>query len=210
MNTFISSDTSWALMAITCGWTAFAIYAEQTWTWASRLSSCIIALLGALFLTNFGIIPTNCVFFDDIIWGYVVPMAIPMLLLTCDIQKVGRESGRILIIFLIGSIGTTVGVLLGYALLHDYIEHLPGIAAMLTGTYIGGTVNLVALSDAFQIPGESVSAAVVADNLLMTLYFFVLVMIPGIRFFYRKFKQMTIICFHNNSLIPFKKRIISF
>ena len=81
MNTFISSDNSWALMAITCGWTAFAIYAEQTWTWASRLSSCIIALLGALFLTNFGIIPTNCVFFDDIIWGYVVPMAIPMLLL---------------------------------------------------------------------------------------------------------------------------------
>ena len=189
MNTFISSDNSWALMGITCGWTAFAIYAEQTWTWASRLSSCIIALLGALFLTNFGIIPTNCVFFDDIIWGYVVPMAIPMLLLTCDIQKVGRESGRILIIFLIGSIGTTVGVLLGYALLHDYIEHLPGIAAMLTGTYIGGTVNLVALSDAFQIPGESVSAAVVADNLLMTLYFFVLVMIPGIRFFYRKFKH---------------------
>ncbi len=189
MNTFISADNTWALMAITCGWTAFAIYAEQTWNWASRLSSCIIALLGALFLTNFGIIPANCIFFDDIIWGYVVPMAIPMLLLTCDIQKVGRESSRLLIIFLIGSVGTTTGALLGFRLLDNYIDHLPGIAAMLTGSYIGGTVNFVALSDAFHVPGESVSAAVVADNLLMTIYFFILVMIPGIKFFYRKFKH---------------------
>ena len=68
-------------MAITCGWACFAIYAEQRWRWASRLSSCIIALLGALFLTNLGIIPVNCFFFDDIIWGYVVPMAIPILLI---------------------------------------------------------------------------------------------------------------------------------
>ncbi len=187
MNTFISAENTWALMAITCGWTAFSIYAEQTWKWASRLSSCIIALLGALLLTNFNIIPANCVFFDDIIWGYVVPMAIPMLLLTCDIQKVGRESGRILIIFLIGSIGTTIGALLGFSLLGNHVENLAGVAAMLTGSYIGGTVNFVALSDVFHVPGESVSAAVVADNLLMTIYFFVLVLLPGIRFFYNKF-----------------------
>ena len=101
----ISADNTWALMAITCGWAAFSIYAEQTWKWASKVSGAIVALIGALVLTNLGIIPTNCVWFDDIVWGYVVPMAIPMLLLSCDIRKIGREAGKILIIFMIGAIG---------------------------------------------------------------------------------------------------------
>ena len=113
---FIHPDNTWALMAITCGWAAFSIYAEQTWKWAARLSGVIVALLGALVLTNLGIIPTNCVFFDEIIWGYVVPMAIPLLLLHCDIRKIGRESGRILILFLIGSVGTVLGAFLAYFL----------------------------------------------------------------------------------------------
>ena len=117
----ISPDNTWALMAITCGWAAFSIYAEQTWTWASKMSGAIVALLGALILTNVGIIPTNCVFFDDIVWGYVVPMAIPLLLLSCDIRKIGKEAGKILVVFFFGAIGTTLGALLGFQVLGDKV-----------------------------------------------------------------------------------------
>ena len=42
----ISADNTWALMAITCGWAAFSIYAEQTWKWASKVSGAIVALIG--------------------------------------------------------------------------------------------------------------------------------------------------------------------
>lgn len=183
----ISPDNTWALMAITCGWAAFSIYAEQTWAWASKMSGAIVALLGALILTNVGIIPTNCVFFDDIVWGYVVPMAIPLLLLSCDIRKIGREAGKILVVFFFGAIGTTLGALLGFQLLGDKVPNLAGVAAMMTGSYIGGTVNFAAMASAFEVPGETTSAAVVADNLLMTLYFFVLIAIPSIKFFRNKF-----------------------
>ena len=133
---FIHPDNTWALMAITCGWAAFSIYAEQTWKWAARLSGVIVALLGALVLTNLGIIPTHSVFFDDIIWGYVVPMAIPLLLLNCDIRKIGRESGRLLILFLLGSVGTTLGAFLAVFFLGDKIPELAGVTAMMTGTYV--------------------------------------------------------------------------
>ena len=183
----ISADNTWALMAITCGWAAFSIYAEQTWTWASKMSGAIVALLGALILTNVGIIPTNCVFFDDIVWGYVVPMAIPLLLLSCDIRKIGREAGKILVVFFFGAIGTTLGAVLGFKLLGNHVEGLAGVAAMMTGSYIGGTVNFAAMAGAFNVPGEVSSPAVVADNLLMTLYFFVLIAIPSIKFFRNKF-----------------------
>ena len=176
-------------MAITCGWAAFSIYAEQTWKWASKVSGAIVALLGALALTNLGIIPTNCVWFDDIVWGFVVPMAIPLLLLSCDIRKIGREAGKILILFLIGAVGTTVGAILGFKVLGGVVDNLAGVAAMMTGSYIGGTVNFAAMVDAFKVPGETSSAAVVADNLLMALYFFVLIAIPSIKFFANKFKH---------------------
>lgn len=176
MNTWIQPENTWALMAVTCGWTAFTIYAEQKWVWASRLSGVVIALLGALLLTNLGILPTNCIWFDEIIWGYVVPLAIPLLLLHCDIRKIGKESGRLLLLFLIGSVGTVCGTIVSFLVLREYIPELAGIAAMLTGSYIGGTVNLVAMAETFQVSSETVSATVVADNLLMTIYFFILIL----------------------------------
>ena len=184
---FIGAENTWALLAITCGWAAFSIYAEQTWKWAARMSSVIVALLGALVLTNLGIIPAHCVFFDEVIWDYVVPISIPLLLLHCDVRKIGRESGRLLLLFLIGSVGTVLGAGLAFFLLREQVAEPVGVAAMLTGTYVGGTVNLVAMADAFSVSGETVSAAVVADNLLMTLYFFVLLLLPTLGFFQRHF-----------------------
>ncbi len=187
--TLISADNTWALMAITCGWVAFSIYAEQTWAWASKLSGAIIALIGALLLTNLKIIPTNAPWFDDIIWGYVVPLAIPLLLLQCDIRKIWKESGKLLIIFLIGSIGTACSAIVAFKLLQNSVPDPAGVAAMMTGSYIGGGVNFAALAGSFEIPGEVVAATTVADNLLMACYFFVLIAIPSIGFFRNGFKH---------------------
>lgn len=181
--TLISADNSWALLAIMCGWVALSIYLEQKYTWAAKMSGAIIALIGALLLTNFNIIPTNAPVFDDIVWGYAVPLAIPLLLLQCDIRKIWKESGRMLIIFLIGSIGTTVGALLAATVLKGTIPGIEGIAGMMTGSYIGGGVNFAALAGAFNIPDGMVAATTVADNLLMALYFFALIAIPSIGFF---------------------------
>ena len=187
--TLISADNTWALMAITCGWAAFSIYAEQKWAWASKISGAIVALIGALVLTNLHIIPTNAVWFDEIIWGYVVPLAIPLLLMQCDIRKIGKESGKLLILYFIGAIGTTVAALIAWQLLHNQIPDLSGVAAMMTGSYIGGGVNFAAMSNSFDVPGETVAAATVADNLLMTLYFFVLITIPTLGFFRKHYKH---------------------
>lgn len=189
MNTLISPDNTLALMAITCAVVAFSIYAEQRWAWASKLSGAIIALIGAVALTNLHIIPTSSVWFDDIIWGYVVPLAIPLLLLQCDIRKIWRESGKLLILFCVGSVGTALAAVAGYYLLRNYIPNLAGVAAMMTGSYIGGGVNFAALADAFTVPGETIAAATVADNMLMAVYFFVLIAIPSIPFFRKNFKH---------------------
>lgn len=181
-NTFISPDNTWVLWAIITGWVALSIYLEQKYTWASKMSGAIIALIGALVLTNLNIIPTDAPTYD-IVWNYVVPLAIPLLLMQCNMKKIWKESGKLLLLFSIGSIGTACGAVVAYFALRNVIPGLGQIAGMMTGSYIGGGVNFATLAGAFDIPGEMVSATTVADNLLMTLYFFILISIPSIAFF---------------------------
>lgn len=185
---FISPDNTWVLWAIITGWAAFSIYLEQKYSWAAKVSGAIIALIGAMALSNFNIIPVESPVYDTV-WSYVVPLAIPLLLLQCNIKKIWKESGRILIIFLISSIGTVAGAIIGFSLLGKNVPYLAEIAGMMTGSYIGGGVNFVALADSFEIPGEMVSATVVADNMLMALYFLMLITIPNIKFFKKHFRH---------------------
>jgi uncharacterized membrane protein len=91
-----------------------------------------------------------------------------------------------MVIFLIGSAGTVAGAFLAYLALHRYIPGLEGVAAMMTGSYIGGGVNFAALALEFNV-GEIKAATTVADNLLMALYFFALIFIAGMKFFRRNY-----------------------
>ena len=164
---------------------AVSVYLEQTYAWASRISGAVIALIFALVLVNTNIIPPHAELYDDIVWGYVVPIAIPLLLLQTNIVKIWRETGRLLVIFLIGAAGTICGALIGCVLLGSAIDGLPKVAAMMTGSYIGGGVNFTALADAFKVSGTLVSSTIVADNLNMAIYFLILLAIAGNAFFRR-------------------------
>ncbi|WP_082234510.1 DUF819 domain-containing protein [Halobacillus massiliensis] len=185
-NSLIHSEDIWLLWAFLAGWAAISIYLEQHFKWASKVSGAIIALVGAMLLSNVGIIPLESPAYDTV-WNYVVPLAIPLLLFQANIKKIWNESGRLLLLFLLSAAGTVAGSIIGFTLLKDLVPGLDKVAAMMTESYIGGGVNFAALSTKFEAPGELVSSAVVADNLMMALYFFVLIAIPAINFFTNRF-----------------------
>ena len=187
-NPLVGADNPWVLWAICAAGAAGAIYLEQKYTWAAKASGAIVALVMALILSNLGIIPTASPVWDTV-WNYVVPLSLPLLLMQCNVRDMGKDSLRLLGIFLCGSVGTMAGALIGFAVLGNFIPELNALAGVFTGTYIGGSVNFAALGEAFGVTGEMLSAATVADNLLMALYFFVLVMIPGIGFFRKHYKH---------------------
>ncbi|GAA3733057.1 DUF819 family protein [Salinicoccus jeotgali] len=182
----ISPDETWLLWAFLVGWAAVSIWLEQRYEWASKLSGAIIALVGAMLMANTGLIPTESPVYDSV-WTYVVPLSIPLLLFQSNLRKIWQESGRLLMIFLLSSIGTVAGSIVAFTFLKDLIPGLPHIAAMISGSYTGGSVNFAALATRFDVPGETVSSAVVADNLLMAVYFFILILIPAIGFFRKKY-----------------------
>ena len=188
MGSFISDESTWILWAVLASCAALAIYLEQKYTWASKVTGCILALTFTLILSNLKIIPTEAPVYDAV-WGYVVPLAVPMLLFNADIKKIGRDSGRVLIIYLLSGIGTILGGFVAYFALKNAIPALNDIVPMFVGTYTGGSVNFVAMSQQYKVPGATVSAALVADNLLMALYFFTLMALPTMAVIKKHYKM---------------------
>ncbi len=185
----ISPDNHWALLAILFGSTFLAIFLEQKYQWASKLSGAIITLIIAIALVNLHVIPAEAAVFDDVVWGYAVPMAIPLLLLQTNLKRMHREAGRFLAIFLIGAAGTVAGAVLATLLLRNTLDGLPGVGAMMTGSYIGGGVNFTALSDAFRVDPTLKASATVADNLNMAIYFLVLLGVAGSLWFRKRYSH---------------------
>lgn len=98
LNTVIAKDDTWVLWAIIIIWATVSLFLEQRYKWASTISGAIIALVGAMLLSNFKIIPTKAPVYDTV-WDYIVPLSIPLLLFGSNIIKVWKESRRLLVIF---------------------------------------------------------------------------------------------------------------
>ncbi|MGE5632317.1 MAG: DUF819 domain-containing protein [Caulobacteraceae bacterium] len=184
--TFFKAEDTWALWAILIAWAAISIYLEQKFKWASKVSGAIIGLLGALVLANLKIIPTSAPVYDAV-WGYIVPLAVPLLLFKADLRKIWKESGRTFLAFNISAVGTVLGAFAAAFLLGNMVPEVNKATAMMTGSYIGGGINFVAMADAFKTSQNTVNSLIVADNLNMAFYFMVLMMIPTLGFIRKHF-----------------------
>jgi integral membrane protein len=188
MTTLISAEDTWALWTILSLSAAISIYLEQKYVWANKITGCILATVFTLVLANLNIIPTESPVYDAV-WSYVVPLAVPLLLFNANVKKILKESGRMLAIYLLSSAGTLLGGFVAYFSLKNAIPKLNDIIPMFVGTYTGGAVNFVAMSEQYAVPGKTVSAAIVADNLLMALYVFVLISLPSMAIIKKLYKQ---------------------
>ncbi len=190
--TLIAADDTWALLMFMCVGAAISIVLEQKYKWASKISGPVIALILALFCSNFNILPTSSVLYDTVVWSYVVPMAVCLLLLQCNLHRVWKDTGKMLGVFLIGAVGTFAGAAIGYVCLKGQFadtEAFAAIASVTVGSYVGGGVNSAALLGQFPVGKSLNGARVVADNFLMTLYFFALIAFAGMKFFRSRFSH---------------------
>ena len=183
----IAPDQHWLLLAALCSVAALAQWAERT-RWGGRLSAAVMAILGALVLSNLSLIPSDAPVYG-VVWSYLVPLAIPLLLLKADLKRIVREAGPTLAAFALGGVGTVLGTALAYALI-PLGQHGWRLAGIFCATYIGGSMNYVAAAEALQLKdGALLSAGVAADNLVMTVYFLLLFALPGLKPLARLFRQ---------------------
>jgi len=161
----------WAAL-ITAG--ALGLWSEKT-RLGKELSGALVATLAGMALANTGVLPAHAPELS-VVYKYVLPLAIPLLLFSADLGRMLRETGRLLGAFALGAVATVGGTLVAWALFPLPVAGPLGeagwrIASALTARHIGGAVNYMAVSDCLAIPPHVFGAGLAADDLILTLYF---------------------------------------
>ena len=184
--TLIAPTDAWALWAIILSGVAIAIYLEQTYRWAAKVSGPVLALVAAMILSNLKVTPTTSPVYD-VVGDYLVPLAIPLLLMRADLRRIIRTTGTTFLAFHVSVVGTLVGALVAAWLFRDSFDQLPEITGIMTASYSGGSVNFFAVKSSFDVSENLTNPLLVADNFVMAGMFAVLLVISGTRFFLRRF-----------------------
>ncbi len=155
---------------------AGGLLAERETRWGKLLSGPLVATLGGLALSNAGLLPTGTAApAYRAVNGWLLPLAVPMLLLQADLRRVLRDTGRLLGAFVLGAMATVVATVVTLKVCPIGLgEESWRVAAALCARHIGGAVNFVAVAEALKVSGSSVTAALAADNLICVIYFSVL------------------------------------
>ncbi|HEX6064489.1 MAG TPA: DUF819 family protein [Longimicrobiales bacterium] len=115
--------------------------------------------------TAFGITPAASPAYD---WmtRYLLPLALFLLMLTVDLPAIARLGGMAILMMLAGTLGTAVGAPLTYLVFGGLLpeDAWMGLAA-LSGSWIGGTANLVAVAESVGTPPNIMGPTIVVDTL---------------------------------------------
>lgn len=150
-----------------------------------HLGAALLVILITAVVANLGLIPSasdNSPVYGGI-FKYVAPISIFYLLLEVNLNQLKKAGWPMLILFFVGAIGTVSGVLASHFLFGDYFgENAAPIAGMITGTYVGGSINFNAVAIHYNMmeQGTLYAAIIAVDNILTTVWMVVTLTLPKI------------------------------
>ena len=162
-----------------------SVYVGKTRIGKQLGGAALLVILFTAFIANFKFIPSasNSIELYDIIFKYIAPISIFYLLLNVNITSIKKAGLPMVGLFVLGSIATTIGILISWFLLSP--QEILGddgkiIAGMLTGTYTGGSVNFnaIALEYGFQKKGFLYAGTIAVDNVVTAIWIMVTLAIP--------------------------------
>lgn len=184
----IQADWTFALWAVLAALAALGFWCDRTRV-GRNVSGLAIVLATGMALSNFGVLPKQAPVYN-VVWVYLVPLAIPLLLLKADLRRVLAETRGMLLPFVLGAAGTTMGALLGLWLL-PLGEHAAKLAGVFSATYIGGSMNMAAVTQAVDLDPSVATASVAADNVVGVFYLAFLALAPSLALLRRWFGVTT-------------------
>jgi uncharacterized membrane protein len=116
--------------------------------------------------TTFGIIPAASPTYD---WmsRYLLPFALLLLMITIDLRAIVRLGGMAIFMLCAGTLGIVIGGPIVYMIFGGMLppESWKGLAA-LSGSWIGGTANMVAVAESVGTPNEILGPIIVVDTVV--------------------------------------------
>ncbi|KAL2556106.1 hypothetical protein Fot_00845 [Forsythia ovata] len=170
----ISPQDHWGTWTALLATGTFGLWSEKTKI-GSTVSAALVSILIGLAASNLGIIPYEAPAYS-IVFQYLLPLTVPLLLFRADLRQVIQSTGTLFQAFLLGSVATVVGTTVAFLMvpMRSLGQDNWKIASALMGSYIGGAINYVAISEALSVSPSVVAAGVAADNVICAVYFVVL------------------------------------
>jgi len=191
MESFISPDSHFILFFIVAGAAAFGIFSEHK-KWFGKLSGILVTMISMSILAMLGVLPVASnpdvkVEVYDMVFTYFIPISIPMLLFSSNLLKIVKESGKLLLAYIIGAVGIVLGCFLAFSFI-DLGDDGGNTAGVIAATLIGGSVNFIAAAESLNFSTNPMFTATIAvDNLVSNLYTLFLFLTPSLMFLARFF-----------------------
>ncbi|MEL6614552.1 MAG: DUF819 family protein [Bacteroidota bacterium] len=137
----------------------------------SKLFEVIPPVIWAYFvpmlLTTFGVTPAESVAYD-VFSTVLLPMALFLLMLTIDLKAIASLGRLALIMLCVGTLGIVIGGPIAFLTAGQLIgdpEAWKGLAA-LSGSWIGGTANMVAIQESVGLADAALGPIIVVDTVV--------------------------------------------
>lgn len=151
--------------------TTLAFWLDRRVAWAGRIGATLLAIIFGALLSNLGLVPAESPVYD-VVTGAVTSLAIVWLLLAIDVRELRTAGPRMLAAFMLASVATMVGTVVAMLVFGGVVgPDAWKLAGTITGTYIGGGLNFVAVGRAVEMPEALFTAAAAADNILTAVWF---------------------------------------
>lgn len=116
--------------------------------------------------STLGIIPTSHDIYDTMKY-YLLPMSLFLLTVTVDVKAILSLGKPALIMMLTGTLGIVIGAPLAYLI---FASALPESAwqsiASLTGTWIGGSANMITVQQSLNAPDSILGPIIIVDSVV--------------------------------------------
>ena len=119
-----------------------------------------------MFATTFGITPAASPAYDWLT-RYLLPFALLLLMISVDVKAILRLGPIALFMVLAGTVGIIVGGPISYLMFQGFLpaDAWTGFAA-LSGSWIGGTANMVAIAESVGTPDSAMGPIIVVDTVV--------------------------------------------
>ncbi len=173
------------VLSVLCLMVILAVYAGKT-KFGSKFGAALLVIVFTAIIANLGLIPSasDSIPLYDGIFTYLAPLSIFYLLLGVNLNSIKNAGAPMIILFVLGSLATAVGVFAAWHLVSP--QEVLGddarvIAGMLAGTYTGGSANFnaVALEYKMQENGILFAGTIAVDNVITTLWIIATLAIPA-------------------------------
>ena len=116
--------------------------------------------------TTLGITPPSSVAYDWLT-RYLLPFALLLLMISVDVKSILRLGPVALFMVMAGTLGIVIGGPVSYLLFRGFLppDAWTGFAA-LSGSWIGGTANMVAIAESVGTPDSAMGPIIVVDTVV--------------------------------------------